>query len=67
MTLDPLSAVLLSVAVGLASTLSALVPAVIVGRWLARTAFAGRSLAIAALVACGALVRWSRRLEVEGG
>jgi molybdate transport system permease protein len=50
MTLDPLSAVSLSVAVGLASTLSALVPALIAGRWLARTSFAGRSLVSAAIL-----------------
>jgi molybdate transport system permease protein len=42
MSIDPLRAVVLSVEVGLAATLLGLVPAVVVGRWLARTSFAGK-------------------------
>ena len=49
MNLDPISAVVVSVEVGAVTTLLGLVPAVVLGRWLARTRFAGRSV-VSALV-----------------
>jgi molybdate transport system permease protein len=44
MAVDPLSAIVLSLETGVASTVLGLVPAVALGRWLARTSFAGRSV-----------------------
>jgi molybdate transport system permease protein len=49
-TVDPQSAVLLSLQVGIASTIAGLVPAVAVGFWLARTSFAGRWVVSAAVL-----------------
>jgi molybdate transport system permease protein len=49
-TVDLLSAVLLSLQVGVVSTIAGLVPAVAVGFWLARTSFAGRWVVSAAIL-----------------
>ena len=50
MTIDPASAVLLSLQVGVVSTILGCVPAVAVGFWLARTSFAGRWIVSAAVL-----------------
>lgn len=50
MIVDPANAVLLSLQVGIASTVVGLVPAVAVGWWLARTSFAGRWIVSAAVL-----------------
>jgi len=49
-TIDPASAVLLSLQVGVVSTILGCVPAVAVGFWLARTSFAGRWIVSAAVL-----------------